>query len=857
MKFLNPPPGAEGFLFKKTQINGTITPMSRLKLQGLTEKEAKQALFRFGKNLLTKKKKISAWRRYLRYFKNPLIIILVVCAVLSTLFGESRSATLIVAMIFLSTLLNYYQEQKSGHEAEKLQEKLSLSATVVREEVKKDINAELVVPGDVVFLSAGDIVPADGGLVSAESLFVNEAALTGESFPVEKEGSEEKDCERTTCKVHAGTNVVSGSGYYIVKTTGSNTEFGKIAESIVEEPPPDEFEKGISSFGYLIVKATVFIVVTVFLIIVFKPLLYNAPLNQKDLVQSFLFALAIAVGLTPELLPMIMSLNMTKGSLRMAKHGVIVKRLNAIPDFGSIDILCTDKTGTLTEDTITLVKYVDVTGEESDSVLRYAYVNSVMQTGLKNPLDNAILNFKHLSVKNYHKLKEIPYDFYRKRISVVVNHENNHELVTKGQPEEIIKISTHYEKDGQLHKINSEFLDGFEKLYQKMSQEGFKTLAVARRHFSEKKHTYDKKDEKDMVLLGFIGFFDPPKHTAAETVQNLCKHGVEVKIITGDNEWVTQKICSELKIEIKGMLTGDEVKDMTESALAHRAENTTIFARFTPEQKRRVIAALRSRHHVVGYLGDGINDAPSLKAADIGISVSNAADVAKETADIILSHKSLHELGQGIIEGRKTFGNTLKYLMMGLSSNFGNMFSLIGAAIFLPYLPILPFQVLLNNSLYDISQTTIPSDHVDMEYLKKPKHWDVKFMRKFMVVFGLMSSIFDFATFYMLYGYFHLGPAMFHTGWFIESLATQTLVIYIIRTRKFFLSSRPSLYLIITTLLIVATGFILPFTFMGAYFSFEPLPPVILASIIGLVVMYLVLVEAVKHLFYRFVPSSY
>ncbi|MFA6105666.1 MAG: magnesium-translocating P-type ATPase [Patescibacteria group bacterium] len=830
--------------------------MSRLNLQGLSEKEAKIALFRFGKNQLVQKKKISAWVRYLRYFKNPLIIILVVCAVLSTLFGESRSATLIVAMILLSTLLNYYQEQKSGSEAEKLQEKISLIASVVRGGIKKDISAELIVPGDVVFLSAGNIVPADGGLVSAESLFVNEAALTGESFPVEKEGSEEKDCDKKSCLVHAGTNVVSGSGYLIVRATGSNTEFGKIASSIAEESPPDAFEKGITNFGFLIVKATVFIVITVFLIIVFKPLLNHTELSQADLVQSFLFALAIAVGLTPELLPMIMSLNMTKGSLRMAKHGVIVKRLNAIPDFGSIDILCTDKTGTLTEDTITLVKYVDIKGAESDSVLRYAYVNSVLQTGLKNPLDNAILNFKHLSVKNFHKLKEIPYDFYRKRISVIVNHENNHELITKGQPEEIIKISTHFELNGAVHKISEDFLKDFATLYRQMSEQGFKTLAVARRHFPERKHSYDKNDECEMVVLGFIGFFDPPKQTAAETVKTLFEHGVEVKIITGDNEWVTKKICTELKIEIKGILIGDETLNMTEEELAHRAENITIFARFTPEQKRRVIVALRSLHKVVGYLGDGINDAPSLKAADIGISVSNAADVAKETADIILSHKSLHELGQGIIEGRKTFGNTLKYLMMGLSSNFGNMFSLIGAAIFLPFLPILPFQVLLNNSLYDLSQTTIPSDHVDGEYLKKPKHWDAKFMRKFMIVFGLMSSIFDFATFYMLYGVFHLGAASFHTGWFIESLATQTLVIYIIRTRKLFFTSRPSTYLIVTTLLVVGAGFILPYTFMGAYFSFEPLPPVILGSIVGLVTMYLVLVEGVKHLFYRLVPTS-
>jgi Mg2+-importing ATPase len=830
--------------------------MTRLRLHGLTEKEAKIALFRYGKNQLTQKKKVSALRRYLRYYKNPLVIILIICAILSSSFGESRSAVLIVGMILLSTLLNYYQEQKSSHEAERLQDKLSLKATVVRDGIKKEVFSENIVPGDIVFLSAGSIVPSDGVLISSESLFVNEAALTGESFPVEKIDSVEDECSDESCWVHAGTNVVSGSAYFLVKYTGMNTKFGKIAVSIATEPPPDDFEKGITSFSFLIVKATVFIVTMVFLIIVFKPLLNHASITRGQLIDSFLFALAIAVGLTPELLPMIMSLNMTKGSLRMAKKGVIVKRLNAIPDFGSIDILCTDKTGTLTEDTINLVRYVDVEGKESEMVLRYAYVNSVMQTGLKNPLDNAILNFKHLSVRNFRKIKEIPYDFYRKRISVIVHHENDHELITKGQPEEILKISTHYEKDGFAHKITPKFKEKFAELYKQMSEEGFKTLAVAKRRFGEKKSEYDKQDENDLVVMGFIGFFDPPKQTAAETVKALANHGVEVKIITGDNEWVTKKICEELHIEIKGILTGDEIVHMSDEALAHNSENTTIFARFTPDQKQRVITALRSRGKVVGYLGDGINDAPSLKAADIGISVSNAADVAKETADIILSHKSLRELEDGIIEGRKTFGNTLKYLLMGISSNFGNMFSMIGAAIFLPYLPILPFQVLLNNSLYDFSQTTIPSDRVDVEYLKKPKHWDLKFMKKFMVVFGLLSSIFDFATFYMLYGLFKLGPESFHTGWFIESLATQTLVIYIIRTRKLLFRSRPSTFLAATTALIVLVGFILPYTFMGDYFGFVPLPLKVLLSIIGLVSTYLVVVETAKHVFFRMVKTT-
>lgn len=811
-------------------------------------------MFKYGKNQIVQKKRHSAWRLFFDHFKSPLILILLVAAILSGLLGESRSSILIVIIILISTLLNYYQEQKSSHEVERLQEKMSLQATVVRDGVKKDIAAELVVPSDIIFLSAGDIIPADGEVLSAESLFVNEAPLTGESYPVEKASGEEADAKQK--KAFAGTTVISGSAYIKILNTGCNTEFGRIAATLEEPSSPDAFEKGIESFGYLILKATVFVVITVFLVIVFKPLLFGVPISRENLIQSFIFAIAIAVGLTPELLPMIMSLNMAKGSLRMAKHGVIVKRLNAIPDFGSIDILCTDKTGTLTEGKITLVKYLDVKGDESESVLHYAYMNSFMQTGLKNPLDDAILNFRHLSVRDFRKLQEIPYDFYRKRISVVVSHHTRHELVTKGQPEEILKISTHYMVGDKLHRIDEMFLQKFSRLYQNLSENGFKTLAVASKVISEKKRSYDKGDEKNLTILGMVGFYDPPKHTAAETIKMLCHNGLEVKIITGDNEFVTKKTCDDIGLTVKGIMVGDDLVQMSDETLAIKAEDNTIFARFSPEQKRRVIVALRAKQHVVGYLGDGINDAPSLKAADIGITVSNAVDVAKESADVILSHKSLYQLGEGIIEGRQTFGNTLKYLMMGLSSNFGNMFSLIGAAIALPFLPILPYQVLLNNLLYDFSQTTIPSDHVDQEYLLKPKRWDAKFMKKFMIVFGLISSVFDLTTFYVLFSVFHLPAASFQTGWFIESLATQTIVIFSIRTRKRFWKSRPSLYLIITSLLVVSFGFILPYTFIGDYFNFKPLPSNVLITIAGIVGVYLVVVETTKAIFYRMIPEE-
>ncbi len=820
--------------------------------RGLSEKEALKLLKEHGKNQLVSRKKRSPLLKFFSYFKNPLILILFVAAILSGILGEEKSAVIIVVIILFSTALNFYQEEKSSREAEKLQEKLSLTATVVRGHVKREIKVSFIVPGDIVFLSAGDIVPADGIIIEADDLFINESVLTGESFPVEKV-LEKSARDPAQYMASAGTNVISGSGYLKITATGRKTSFGKIADNIQGDRGPDIFERGVTSFGYLIAKSAIFIVLAVFFIITFKPLFTQGTLNYGALVESFLFALAIAVGLTPELLPMIMSINMATGSIRMAKKGVIVKRLNAIPDFGSIDLLCTDKTGTLTEDKITLVKYLDVYGKTSEDVLLRTYINSSLQTGLKNPLDAAILDFKHLSLHGYVKLDEIPYDFHRKRLSIIAKKDGDCELITKGQPEEIIKICSHYLKGEIRGKITPDFLRGFNEVYHSLSNAGFRTLAVCHRPIPEKSSPYSVQDEADMTLLGLVGFYDPPKRTAAKAFATLASFGVEVKIITGDNELVTQRICQELALPVKGTMTGDEIASLTEDELAVRAENVTIFARFSPEQKSRVIAALRSHHHTVGYLGDGINDAPSLKAADVGISVSNATDVSKEAADIILSHKSLAELGDGIIEGRKTFGNTMKYLMMGASSNFGNSFSLIAAAIYLPFLPILPFQVLLNNFLYDLSQVTIPSDRVDEEYLQKPKHWDVKFMRHFMIVFGLLSSLFDVITFYIFYSWFHLSPAAFQTGWFIESVATQTLVIYMIRTKKFFLSSRPSAYLIATTLAVVILVFYLPYSLFGRYFGFQPLSSKVLAAILFLVVMYLITVEAAKHVFYKMI----
>lgn len=820
-------------------------------MRGLSSAEAKALLKSYGTNEAVVERKVPAVWQLLSYFKSPLIVILLLAAVLSGVFGELRSAVIIILMALASVFLNFYQERKSGKEVEKLQERLSLTATVLRDGEKREIDIKTVVPGDTVLLSAGDIVPADGEVAASDDLFLNESSLTGESFPVEKIATDAGASPADANSVFAGTNVISGSGFVKIIATGRNTAYGKIAEKVQAKPEEDAFERGIRGFGFLIVRATVFIVLSVFLVNTFKPLILGQTLTHGVFMESFLFAIAIAVGLTPELLPVIMSVNMAKGSTRMAKKGVLVKRLNAIPDFGSIDILCTDKTGTLTEGRIVLVKYLDVAGQSSEHVLRYAYLNSAFQTGLKNPLDQAVLAFKHLNTGESKKIDEIPYDFQRKRLSIVISAGKSRELVTKGQPEEVVKVCSHYAMSGKIHRFGENGQKLFRKVYENYSKQGFKMLAVAVREVESDREKYAVSEEKDMTLLGFIGFFDPPKATAADTLVRLGNYGVEVKIITGDNELVAEKVCRDLRLPIKGIMVGEQLASLSDEALAVKAEKVTIFARFSPAQKNRVINALRSDNKVVGYLGDGINDAPSLKAADVGISVDNAVDVARETADIILTHKSLHVLIEGIIEGRKTFGNTMKYLMMGVSSNFGNMFSLIFAAFYLPFLPMRPIQVLFNNTLYDISQITIPSDQVDPEYLKKPKHWNMQFIKKFMVVFGSISSVFDLLTFFLLYGIFHLSPGAFQTGWFIESLATQTFVIYIIRTKRFFLRSRPSYYLLATTLSAVTVGVVLTFSPWGGYFAFQALPARILLLIAGLVVVYLVIVEAAKHWFYK------
>jgi P-type Mg2+ transporter len=819
-------------------------------LNGLSEKEAEKRLLTYGKNVLAEKKKANAFVEFLLHFKSPLILILLAACIISFFVNEPVDAIIIGIMILLSVILDFYLEYNAEKAANKLKESVKTKVLVLRQDLVKEVSAEDICLGDIIRLSAGNLIPADSRIIESKDFFVNQSSLTGESFPVEKRRDlinlQNPSFTDMSNIVFMGTNVISGSASAIVVKTGKETEFGKISEKLVHKEEESDFDRGIKNFGYLIMKATIFLVLFIFL--------FNS-IVKHNVLESFMFAIAVAVGLTPELLPMVMSVTMAQGSLKMSKKGVIVKKLSSIPNFGSMDILCTDKTGTLTEDKIHLIKYTDCFGKESEEVLNYTFLNSFYQTGINNVLDEAVLSFKKIEILDYKKIDEIPFDFVRKKMSVVVQRSNKRFLVTKGAPEEVFNSSVFYLDKGSKKKFTPEAENKIKRVYEDFSKEGFRVLAVANKEVKVQAK-YTKKDESDLVLLGFVSFLDPPKKDVKTVIHELHESGVEVKIITGDNELVTKKVCDEIGLSIKGILLGHEISTLTDDALKVRVENTTIFARFSPDEKNRVIHALKNNGHVVGYMGDGINDAPSLRNADVGISVNSAVDVAKEAAVIVLTQKSLDALKDGVLEGRRTFANTMKYIMMGLSSNFGNMFSVAAAVLFLPFLPMLPIQILLNNFIYDFSQITIPSDNVDEEYIRKPRKWDMNFIKKFMFTFGPISSLFDIITFIALFYFFHASPALFQTGWFIESLTTQTLVIYFIRTKKIpLIQSNPSLPLFLSSLICVVIGWILPFTLVGKYFGLVSLPYNLLLVIAGIVLTYFVIVEITKRVFYRFNPD--
>ncbi len=813
--------------------------------KGLTDDEARERLATYGYNEPAKKKKKTIFFEILSKFFNPLVIVLLVIAGFSLFFGEKISAFLVILMALISVLLSFVQEHRAGREAEKLGEMVRATATVFRNGKARELKIREIVPGDVVDLFAGDMIPADLRIFFCKDLFINQASLTGESFPVEKTGDpvdpKTQSPADLTNVAFMGSSVVSGTGLGVVVKTGVATQFGELSRRLATIQVESSFDKGIRGFTWLMIRFMLVLVVVIFAI--------NAFL-KGNAIQALLFSLAVAVGLTPEMLPMLVAINLSKGALAMSKKDVIVKRLNSIQNFGAMNVLCTDKTGTLTLDKIVLEKHCDVVRQEDDDVLKLAFINSYYQTGLKNILDRAILKHEKLKIENYVKIDEIPFDFSRKMMSVIVGLEGKHVFIAKGAPEEIFKRCTTYELEGEVLEINQMILTDLKEECDRLSTEGFRVLAVAYKNMDAPKERYTRDDEQGLVLKGYIAFLDPPKPTAKKTIEALQRLGIGFKVLTGDNELVTRKICIDVGISVMGLATGEVIDKLDDEELADLTRVTSVFARLSPMQKERVIRALHKDKHIVGYLGDGINDAPALKAADVGISVNNAVDIAKESADIILLKKSLIVLAEGVTEGRRTFGNILKYIKMGSSSNFGNMISMTGASLFLPFLPMLPIQILLNNFLYDLSQIAVPTDEVDGEYLLRSRPWNVNYIKKFMLFFGPISSVFDFVTFGVLLFVFHASPQLFHTGWFLESLITQTLVIHIIRTGKIpFIESRPSQFLMFTSVYIVTIGLLIPFTPLSKYFGFVQPPPLYFAVLLCIVAAYLWVVQAVKSRF--------
>jgi Mg2+-importing ATPase len=820
---------------------------------GLSNAEAAARLARFGPNLFRDGRERSLLLQYLTRFKNPLVIILLVASAVSAFTGEVTNFLIITCIVLLSVTLDFVQEYRASAAAEKLRQSVSVQAMVLRDGQALEVPVAQVVPGDLVLLAAGDLIPADGRILEAHDLFVKQALLTGESYPVEKRAGtlpdSATDLQAATNAVFMGTSVISGSARMRVVKTGTATAIGEIADSISRQSAPTSFELGTRRFGMLIMRLTVLMVLFV--------LLVNA-LFHKPWLESFLFAVALAVGLTPELLPMVVSVTLSRGALRMAKKHMIVKRLAAIQDLGSMDILCTDKTGTLTEAKIRMERHVDADGRPSDRVLELAYLNSFFETGLRSPLDEAILDHKHVEVGNWRKIDEIPFDFERRCVSVLLDNGETRWLVVKGAADEIVGLCAHYEGEGTAlqRPMDEAALSRIHGRYQALEEEGFRVLGIAWRQVPLDHPHALVGDETELVLAGFAAFLDPPKASAASALEALKGVGVAIKIVTGDSDLVTRHVCAQLNIPVTGLLTGKEIAQLDDHALRARVETANLFCRVNPSQKDRVILALKARGHVVGYLGDGINDAPSLHSADVGLSVDSAVDVAKEAADMILMRHDLHVLHAGVLEGRRTFGNIMKYIMMGTSSNFGNMFSMAGASLFLPFLPMLPTQILLNNILYDISEVPIPLDEVDAEEIRGPRVLDLTFIRNFMLVIGPISSVFDFLTFYIMLAVLQANEKLFQTGWFVESLCTQVLVIFVIRTRLNPLKSRAHPLLTATSLAVVIVAVLLPFTPIGTHFGFVP-PPARFYFILGaMVLIYLFIVELAKQGFYRWSAAA-
>jgi Mg2+-importing ATPase len=838
---------------------------------GLSDEEAAERLEVFGPNEVAQEAKHTWLRRLWTATRNPLVILLTVLAVLSYATDDFAGGTVMMLMVVLGVMLRFVQETRADNAAAKLKAMISVTATVLRSGQSKEIPLQQLVPGDVVKLSAGDMIPGDLRLMASKDLFVIQATLTGESLPVEK--TDARDARPNVSPIEhtnlcfLGTSVESGAATGVIIATGVQTYFGKIASSLTGQHTDTAFERGVSKFTWLMLRFMLVMVPLVFVI--------NG-ITKHDWKEAFFFALAVAVGLTPEMLPMIVSVCLSKGALAMSKKKVIVKKLNSIQNFGAMDVLCTDKTGTLTIDHVILEMHVDVFKNESEAVLRDAYLISHFQTGLKNVLDRAVLKYKELhgelGIEAYKMVDEIPFDFSRRMMSVAIEcPSGERQLLTKGAPEAVFAKCTHFESEGEVIPMEPILAGDLIQQVNELSEDGFRVLAVATKKLGAQT-AFTKADECDLVLTGYLAFLDPPKETAIKAIEALRQHGVTVKVLTGDNDLVTRKVCSEVGIHAEKILLGSQVETLTDPQLAEAVETMDVFARLSPAHKKRIVQALQKKGHVVGFMGDGINDAPALRAADVGISVDNAVDIAKESADMILLEKNLMVLEEGVLEGRKVFVNILKYIRMGASSNFGNMFSVIGASAWFPFVPMLPIQVLTNNLLYDFSQVPIPTDNVGPQQITAPRPWKMGEIAKFIIFIGPISSIFDYTTYFLMWFYFkcnnpHLLPAgalaahfanvtdpdktyaaaLFHTGWFVESLMTQTLVIHIIRTNLIpFVQSRASWQLTLTTILIMGIGALLPFSPLAQFLGFVPLPWQFWPFLVVTLICYVALTQLVK-----------
>lgn len=822
---------------------------------GLTGSDAAKKLLASGRNSMKPQKSYSAFKLLLSQFKSPIVIILLLATALSFFLHDVADALIILTIVLISGLLSFWQEYGANDSVAKLLEVVKIKAGILRDGKSVDVDIEEIVPGDVVLLKAGSINPADSIIIESDSLNIDEAALTGETYPVEKQAGvlpAETPLNNRKNSLWMGTHVISGTAKALIVATGKDTEFGRISERLKLRPLETEFERGVRRFGYFLMEVTLLLVIAIFAINV---------LLKRPVLDSFLFSLALAVGLTPQLLPAIISINLAHGAKQMAKGKVIVKRLAAIENFGSMNVLCSDKTGTLTDGTVKLQSTLGAGGKQSDKVFLYAYLNAAFESGFINPIDEAIRNYKSIDVKDYNKLDEHPYDFIRKRLSIMLTvpdgspvMPNKHIMITKGAFNSVYGICSKAElEDGSIVDIK-EAAGLLEGLYREYSGKGYRTLGVAYKNI-ESRSTIEDEQEKDMVFLGFITLFDPLKENIVKTVNELKSLGVSLKIITGDNRLIAANIVSQMGLTDIQILTGPEIHNISDAALVKKVGDVSIFAEVEPNEKERIIIALKKAGNVVGYMGDGINDASALHAADVSISVDSAVDVAKEAADIVLLEKELEVLVNGVKAGRITFANTLKYVFMATSANFGNMFSMAGVSLFLPFLPLLPKQILLTNLLTDFPEMTIATDTVDNEMIIQPRRWDISFIRKFMLTFGLISSSFDYITFGALMLLFHSTVNQFRTGWFIESVVSASLVVLIIRSRRPIFSSAPGKYLLIATICVAAAAVIIPYTPVAGLLGFEALPVPILLGIAAIVALYVITAEFAKSIFYKKVKN--